>query len=149
MSYDEYSFYLVMAIGFLAAVTLNRGIYLYHKDKYVALEKSETELYSGNPGGVLYAGDDKKELRNQISTSRKTLSIQHFRVSLVGSVLTIIGGHLLRHPIISAGLMLGGVLNIIFSSVMSWGYLEEAEKFSISAVGLFSLIGYVVYKYKS
>jgi hypothetical protein len=152
---DTYSVYLIVAIGFLSAVTLNRGIYLYHKDQYVKLEESEKNLNLYNKVGFssseIHDNDtsDKKALREKYYNDKKTLSMQHFRVSLVGSILTIIGGHLPRHPVVSAGLMFGGMLNIIFSSIVSWNDLEEAEKFSVSAVGLFCLIAYVVYKYKS
>jgi hypothetical protein len=149
MSSEIYSPYLVIAIGFLSAVTLNRGIYLYHKDKYEELESAQDKIFHGYSGSGFVSNDSNKALQKQVSDDRKKLSIQHFRVSLAGSILTIIAGNLLKNSIISSGLMLGGVINIIFSSVSSWNYLEEAEKFSVSAVALFCLIAYVVYKYKS
>jgi predicted histidine transporter YuiF (NhaC family) len=149
MTPEIYSPYLVIAIGFLSAVTLNRGIYLYHKDKYEKIENTQDKIFHNYSGSGFLSNDNNKVLQKQVNDDRKKLSIQHFRVSLAGSILTIIVGNLLKNSIISSGLMLGGVINIIFSSVSSWNYLEEAEKFSVSAVALFCLIAYVVYKYKS
>jgi len=141
MLQDQTAIFLTIAIAFLASVTLNRGIYLYYKDNYQVIdqEKKIDGFYQ----------DHNKTLRLKVQDQEKELRIQHFRISLAISIFTMIAGHLGNHNVVSPGLMLGGLFNIIYSSITSWYYLEEAEKFTVSAVGLFTLISYVVYQYKA
>ena len=141
MAEDQYSIFLVVAIAFLTCVTLNRGIYLYHKDQYLEVDASKKVDD--------YYRDYNRELRLKTQKQEKELRIQHFRISLAVSIFIMIMGHLSNHPIVSPGVMLGGLFNVVYSSVASWYYLEEAEKFTVSALGLFVMITYVVYRYKS
>lgn len=124
--------YLTIAIALLSSVTLNRGIYLYHQSGYEHI----SQLRSGTT--VKWS---------EIQELEKPLRIAHFRFALVLSVVIMILGSVTPNAIVGHGLMLGSVLNIFYTSIMSWWYLEEGEKFTVSAGSLAALIGFVWYRY--
>lgn len=131
----EFTFFSI-AIAFLSAVTINRGIYLYHKDEYESIENERKHLnYSNNSE------------RDAINDKKKDMRIKVFKFQLIGSIVMMIGASFINNSIVKNGLIIGGVINIIYSSLMSWIYLEEAEKFGISILGLIMLIGLVMTRY--
>jgi len=145
--------YLIIAIAILASVTLNRGIYLYHKNRYQEVEQLQKDngynvLGLFGDGYYTRSKDKNDETRDKIRKIEKELRIEHFRVGLAVSVVAMILGHMCPNPIISNGLMLGSLFNIIYTSLFSWIFLEEAEKFTVSAAGLAALIFHVAYIYK-
>jgi hypothetical protein len=143
--------FLVVAIGFLSSVTLNRGIHMYYKEEHDAIQTKKDNLYrnseiiiNSHGSGKISNNSERKELEDE----EKKMRIKHFRVHLIGSILTMIVGSIIPNMIIKIGIMFGGVLNLFYSSMTSWYFLEEAEKFGISAFGLGLLLTFVMYRYK-
>lgn len=65
---------------------------------------------------------------------------------ILGLAAVIIGGIVLKLESVSAGIMGGGILTIIYGTLRYWGHLEDIGRFLILGIILITLI-FIGYKY--
>ena len=142
--------YIIIVIGILSAVTLDRGIHLYLNDKY---ERISSDLDKIGYSPIVFNTEvDKKDdnekrmQRKQLLNERTTLRVRQFRIELFLSVAMLILAYFIPNNVIRHGLMLGAVINIFYNSVVSWYMLKEGEKFSISFISLIAVVWFAISK---
>lgn len=103
-------------------------------------------VIEGQPKQIGYC-DPTYTCRQEYDTSREKYDKIVFIISgILGLAAVIIGGILLKLESVSAGVMGGGILTIIYGTLRYWGHLEDVGRFLILGIILVVLI-FIGYKY--
>ncbi len=91
--------------------------------------------------------DQQYTCRQEYEDSREAYNRIVFIISgILGLIAVIIGGIVLKLESVSAGIMGGGILTIIYGTLRYWGHLEDIGRFIILGLILVVLI-FIGYKY--
>ena len=150
---------LIIVIALLTCLTLNRGIYLYFDKKYKNIDerlKEHRKKYGVNSSYPILNTKTQTEMTSEVDKAEKgkmydlikddekNLNIMHYRIQLGGSVMILLVSMFIKKIQLKLGFMIGAFINIFYNSVRSWRHINEAEKFSITAISLAAVVGFVL-----
>lgn len=156
---------LVIVIALLTCLTINRGIYLYFDKKYKNIDERLKEYrknygYNGYNSYPILNSKTQTEMTSDINRDQekeegdkiyklikedeKNLNIMHYRIQLGGSVVILLISMFMKKMQLKLGFMIGAFINIFYNSIRSWRHINEAEKFSITAMSLVAVVGFVL-----
>ena len=163
---DYTNMIITIVIALLACLTINRGIYLYFDNQYKDIDKRIKEHHKkyklnsyipliNRKTNLEEIGNNVEDERNNVEDERnknynlikddeKKLNILHFRIQLLGSVILLLVSFFIKKNQIKFGFMIASFINIFFNSVRNWYNINEAEKFSITAISLFVVVFFVI-----
>jgi len=146
---------LAIAIAIVLAFFVGYGIEVFsdspeYQDFCPNLYDIADEVACTNTGGVWNANQVQKGERgwcvNKIDCNKPFQNAQEkhdkvvFIVSLVAGIIAIIGGMNLKHDVINRGLLLGGVLLLLYGTIRYWSHANDILKFVLLGIALVILV---------
>lgn len=164
------NYLMAFGIGVLLVFFIGYGLNLFYKPDlkeciYKTIEVDESKCQfemrpieqSNSDKVYCWKQDDKtltedsayKSCLDSNQKAQKTHSTNTFSILMVLGIIFIIVGVLIHSiPSLSGGLMLGGILSLIWGITRYWSYMGDYLKFGVIGAGLIVLIGLAIWKLK-